>query len=226
VEARFAGDIGAFVRQHRNDPGGWGLGEARFVRHRDDPGAFFTGQRMRRHGPDSIGPPVAKDRAIVLSPPLDGAQVDPGQHACLNLPGAIGPRGIDLLDQGLAIFQPGRASSPSWKIAWSFFDSTSKAAGSASALSFRRSSRSSCWTPAARLEAVIATASLDETTRSAWCREHGVFPTALDAWKRDAVGGLGEPADDSVAAKQWSAASDPWGRSSSPPRSPDRCCKG
>jgi transposase len=58
------------------------------------------------------------------------------------------------------------------------------------------------WTPAARLEAVIATAGLDEAARSAWCREHGVFPTALDAWKRDAIGGLGEPVDDSVAAKQ------------------------
>ena len=58
------------------------------------------------------------------------------------------------------------------------------------------------WTPAARLEAVIATAGLNETERSAWCREHGVFPTALDAWKRDAIGGLGEPAGDSVAAKQ------------------------
>ena len=58
------------------------------------------------------------------------------------------------------------------------------------------------WTPAARLEAVIATAGLDETARSAWCRERGVFPTALDGWKRDAIGGLGEPAGDSLAAKQ------------------------
>jgi transposase-like protein len=60
------------------------------------------------------------------------------------------------------------------------------------------------WSPAARLEAVIATAGLDETARSAWCREHGVFPTALDAWKRDAIGGLGEPreAGESAATKQ------------------------
>ncbi len=58
------------------------------------------------------------------------------------------------------------------------------------------------WTPAARLEAVIATAGLDETARGAWCREHGVFPSALDAWKRDAIGGLGEPAGESLAAKQ------------------------
>ena len=60
------------------------------------------------------------------------------------------------------------------------------------------------WTPAARLEAVIATAGLDETARSAWCREHGVFPTALDAWKRDAICGLGEPreAAENAATKQ------------------------
>ena len=43
---------------------------------------------------------------------------------------------------------------------------------------------------------MIATAGLDETARSAWCREHGVFPTALDAWKRDAIAGLGEPAEE------------------------------
>lgn len=29
------------------------------------------------------------------------------------------------------------------------------------------------WTAAARLQAVIATASLDETAKSAWCREQG-----------------------------------------------------
>src|SRR5215212_8745550 len=33
------------------------------------------------------------------------------------------------------------------------------------------------WTPAARLEAVIATAVMDEAARSAWCREHGLYPT-------------------------------------------------
>ncbi|SIS10242.1 hypothetical protein SAMN05421778_1531, partial [Sphaerotilus natans] len=32
------------------------------------------------------------------------------------------------------------------------------------------------WTAAARLQAVIATASLDETAKSAWCREQGVYP--------------------------------------------------
>jgi transposase len=59
------------------------------------------------------------------------------------------------------------------------------------------------WTPAARLEAVIATAAMDEAARSAWCREHGLFLADLDRWKQDALGGLGEPRDDGAAeAKQ------------------------
>src|SRR5215212_4209091 len=48
------------------------------------------------------------------------------------------------------------------------------------------------WTPAARLEAVITTAVMDEAARSAWCREQGLFPAELEAWKQDALGGLGE----------------------------------
>ena len=63
------------------------------------------------------------------------------------------------------------------------------------------------WTPAARLEAVIATAAMDEAARSAWCREHSLFPADLDRWKQDALGGLGEPRDDGAAeAKQDQAA--------------------
>jgi transposase len=55
------------------------------------------------------------------------------------------------------------------------------------------------WTPAARLEAVIATAAMDEAARSAWCRERGLYPTDLDRWKQDAIGGLGEPRDGGAA---------------------------
>jgi transposase-like protein len=59
------------------------------------------------------------------------------------------------------------------------------------------------WTPAARLEAVIATAAMDEAARSAWCREQGLFPAELEAWKRDAMAGLGEPrAASAVEARQ------------------------
>ena len=49
------------------------------------------------------------------------------------------------------------------------------------------------WTPTARLEAVVATAAMDEASRNAWCREQGLYPTELEAWKRDAIAGLGEP---------------------------------
>jgi len=49
------------------------------------------------------------------------------------------------------------------------------------------------WTPAARLDAVIATAAMDEASRAAWCRAQGLYPTDLDTWKQDAITGLGEP---------------------------------
>ena len=49
------------------------------------------------------------------------------------------------------------------------------------------------WTAAARLQAVIVTAAMDAATRSAWCREQGLYPAELDAWKQDAIAGLGEP---------------------------------
>ena len=38
------------------------------------------------------------------------------------------------------------------------------------------------WTAAARLEAVIATAAMDEAGKSAWCREQGVYPAELGQW--------------------------------------------
>jgi len=55
------------------------------------------------------------------------------------------------------------------------------------------------WTAAARLQAVIATAAMDEATRSGWCREQGLYPAELDAWKQDAIAGLGDPRAASAA---------------------------
>ena len=49
------------------------------------------------------------------------------------------------------------------------------------------------WTAAARLEAVITTAAMDEATRSAWCREQALYAAELEAWKRDAIGGVNGP---------------------------------
>jgi transposase-like protein len=49
------------------------------------------------------------------------------------------------------------------------------------------------WTAAARLQAVIATASLDETAKSAWCREQGVYPQELTQWGASALDALADP---------------------------------
>lgn len=56
-----------------------------------------------------------------------------------------------------------------------------------------RPARGRAWTAGARLEAVITTAALDEAGRSAWCREHGVYPVELDKWRLAATTALAEP---------------------------------
>ncbi len=53
--------------------------------------------------------------------------------------------------------------------------------------------RGRAWTAAARLEAVIVTAALDEAGQSAWCREHGVYPDELLQWRSSATTALAEP---------------------------------
>ena len=45
----------------------------------------------------------------------------------------------------------------------------------------------------ARLEVVITTAAMDESGKSAWCREHGVYPAELDQWCASATAALAEP---------------------------------
>jgi transposase len=59
--------------------------------------------------------------------------------------------------------------------------------------------REQVWTAAARLQAVIATAGMDEAQRSAWCRERGVYATQLLQWKDDATSALGESRDERVS---------------------------
>ena len=56
-----------------------------------------------------------------------------------------------------------------------------------------RPARGRAWTAAARLEAVITTAALDEAGKSAWCREHGIYPDELDKWCLSATTALAEP---------------------------------
>jgi len=55
--------------------------------------------------------------------------------------------------------------------------------------------RGRAWTAAARLEAVIVTAALDETSKNAWCREHGIYPEELLKWCASATSALAAPAE-------------------------------
>ena len=56
-----------------------------------------------------------------------------------------------------------------------------------------RPARGQSWTAGSRLEAVITTAPMDEAGRSAWCREHGMYPVELDKWCASATAALAEP---------------------------------
>ena len=51
------------------------------------------------------------------------------------------------------------------------------------------------WRADARLEAVIATAAMDEAQRNAWCREKGIFPSDLEQWRESAMAALAQPAE-------------------------------
>jgi transposase-like protein len=51
------------------------------------------------------------------------------------------------------------------------------------------------WTAAARSEAVLAPAAMDEASKNAWCRENGVYPQELEQWRTAATQALAEPED-------------------------------
>ena len=62
--------------------------------------------------------------------------------------------------------------------------------------------RERVWTAAARLEAVITTAAMDEAARGAWCRSNGVYPQQLAQWRVVATAALAEPQEASGATQQ------------------------
>jgi transposase len=51
------------------------------------------------------------------------------------------------------------------------------------------------WTAAARFEAVLLTATMDEAAKNAWCRKHGVYPHELEQWRLTAKEALAEPVE-------------------------------
>lgn len=58
------------------------------------------------------------------------------------------------------------------------------------------------WSAAARFEAVITTAAMDEAAKSAWCREHGVYPAELEKWRISAVEALASPQEARATPQQ------------------------
>jgi len=56
-----------------------------------------------------------------------------------------------------------------------------------------RPARGRAWTALARLEAVIITAAMNETGKSAWCREHGVYAAELGQWRASCTAALASP---------------------------------
>lgn len=51
-------------------------------------------------------------------------------------------------------------------------------------------SRERVWTAAAKFDALLVTASMDEATKGAWCRENGVYLKQLQSWREEATLGL------------------------------------
>src|SRR5271165_774692 len=142
MKAGLAGEVDALVGQSRNDPRRRRRGEARFVGDRDDPGPLGLAQRLRRHRTIGVWPPITLPQTVTGMPAPQRAGVDAGQGTGRGEPGSVRTGLFNVTHQGLAVFQAGHASSPSWKTADNFFASTSKAAVSARALSLRWSSRS------------------------------------------------------------------------------------
>ena len=68
--------------------------------------------------------------------------------------------------------------------------------------SLSRPDKERVWTAAARFEAVITTAAMDEATRSAWCRENGVYPQQLQQWKSSATQALAAPEEARASPSQ------------------------
>ena len=65
--------------------------------------------------------------------------------------------------------------------------------------------RERAWTAAARFEAVLVTTALDEAGKSAWCREHGVYPQELEQWRESATQALAEPEEARASRRETKA---------------------
>src|SRR4051812_48894747 len=73
MKASLAGDIDALVGQRRDDAGRRRAGETWLVGQRDDARPLGLAERVRWPRPDSLGPTVGPDLAILNAPALEGA---------------------------------------------------------------------------------------------------------------------------------------------------------
>ena len=62
--------------------------------------------------------------------------------------------------------------------------------------------RERAWTAPARFDAVLTTAAMDEASRNAWCREHGVCPQELERWRQAATQALADPEEVRASPQQ------------------------
>jgi transposase len=66
--------------------------------------------------------------------------------------------------------------------------------------------REQVWTAAARFDAVLATAVMDEAGESAWCRAHGTYAQQLAGWRTSATQALADPSEAQASPLQTQAA--------------------
>jgi hypothetical protein len=92
---------------------------------------------MPRHGPQRLGPAIARFEALVRLPALQRANADACDFARGSQPRAALVRHLDGPGQSTTIFQADHSASPLLKTASTFFVSTKSAAASASARSLR-----------------------------------------------------------------------------------------
>lgn len=144
VEAGFRGDIDPVVGEVGHDLGGWFGGVIRLIAYRHNGGLLCSAQGVGRRFASlpSTGAPIGPVGAL-RAPTPQGALVDAADPAGFVLARSGVHRFADKHQDGLAIRSACQASSLSPQIACNFFCSTSSAAVSASALSLRRTSRSS-----------------------------------------------------------------------------------
>ena len=62
--------------------------------------------------------------------------------------------------------------------------------------------RERVWTAASRLEAVIATAALNDAQSNAWCRAQGLYPQELAKWCGSATAALATPEEARASPQQ------------------------